>query len=1265
MKHMKKLLFLVAGAMMGVCAQAQNFTLQREQPAAPEYTTWNAEDTIYLYNIDGGGFYTNHRGGTGSPYWGTRACVNDTIGSKVIFTRTNPAGGDYDLPEDWTEGESNGSCLSTTYLLVGYVSKFSAYMCTYTTDWQSIWTDNNTAAYRYFNVVKNSDKSFKIERNMKMAGVTDGAVSEGWYLGVDDEGICFLDTLGGGMGYAINWAAVSPSVYDSYIESAKEQLALYSAGESLKKAIQAAYDSNPGIDLSSQLAVYNNASSTVAEMEAAQATIAQAIVDFVSSKGSVDNPVDLTSALTNTTFDTVGDFTGWKGTSFGAGGTTGPSAEHYGHAYDTYQYIVGAQPGVYKLTANGFFRKSDVSTDWSNWLAGTKSDAKLYIKGATYGTFATAIKHIAEGYSTSSVTTASSESNADVTDADGNSLNIYVPNTMLAADDYFHNADGTSTDRYYNEVYGALAEGDTLFIGVQNTVGGSSDWSIFDDFQLYYLGNSDEAYDVLKNNALEANTYTVPEDTYYSQAELDTYTQAYAALQAASGADVFDKIDAVSAAVDSVQNSVSSYTTYIELVNTIENWLSEGESSGMNMEIDEVAYLADYIQAESSDDTDFGYPNGVLNEVITNYQNGGMGGKLTNQQILVEYDSLYAWYQQATKNALVPGADLTSLITNPGFEEADGKGWSLDSSAGGTSSLTNWHGGDATNYCAEAYQQNFDVYQIVTGLPNGLYSVSVQAFYRTGENSVAYEAYLADPEMTGDAKVYPEVYFNDFSAKVRNVMEIRYTENLGSNCYSCADGTYSLNGMTSASAAFSLEDESQNFTMNCYGLVTDGTMRLGIRKLEGATDSQQWTLWDNFKITYVGKDADALSSVIDNYLERAAELDDAEYGTPDKTALATAVANAEAAQASGDADQMYEALDALVKAVNTANSSVTTYTDMATTLESLMNAIGNYPEASQEAQEAASNLYDEVDGYLSSYELSGEDLAVYEDKINDAIAELKVIEPNDDVSDENPQDYSGMIINPTFDTIGDFTGWSSGFAAGGTTSTCAEVYNATFNVYQDIVKLPAGMYEVKVNAFMRVGSATNDYTEWSNENGGEATSVTTYLYATGSEGTASVRVKHICDGGLSTSDLGSVNAAENAHGECYVPNTMAEADSYFHMTGDDGEALNVYEVSLYVKVGDDGKLRIGVYNQDANLPSTSWSLFDDFQLYYLGTESSHAQDADNGAVRIDGVSSDTQVVSSAIYSLSGARMSGLQRGINIVKQQQADGTVKVLKVLVK
>ena len=88
---------------------------------------------------------------------------------------------------------------------------------------------------------------------------------------------------------------------------------------------------------------------------------------------------------------------------------------------------------------------------------------------------------------------------------------------------------------------------------------------------------------------------------------------------------------------------------------------------------------------------------------------------------------------------------------------------------------------------------------------------------------------------------------------------------------------------------------------------------------------------------------------------------------------------------------------------------------------------------------------------------------------------------------------------------------------------------------------------------------------------------------------------------------------------------------------------------VYTLVEEGGSITFGL-KKDVTI-SNDWCAFDNFRLYYVGAEAPSAvQTVGAGAAR-----------ATEVYSLSGARLSGVQKGINIVKY--SDGTVK--KVLVK
>ena len=1014
------------------------------------------------------------------------------------------------------------------------------------------------------------------------------------------------------------WRFVSQEAYGVW--AAKK--AIFDAAVVLGKTLDEAATECPDLDVSAIKAVFDNPNSTEAELKQANEDLKVLMVNYKLKDATVDNPANITEKIVNATFDKVGDFTGWNGTGFGAGGTTSTNAEVYGKSFDTWQDIEGLPGGIYMVACNGYTRYQSAQADYDAWSKGIASETKIYLKSETLGQYFTQVMHVSQGGSIDEPIGAGATTQVKFTGDDQVEHTLYCPNTMAAANDYFH--DGTN--RYRNEAYGPMTDGETLRIGVFNQKATGSDWSIFDDFQLMYFGNGLDAYQLWGSKVKEANQISF-DGYYYGAPEKQYYDHVMSELTTATTKEaISEAVKLVDLAVDTVNASRQAYEVYVAAIDAAVTWMNE---AGIVEGDDNYNKLSDYVSAPAEDNEEVteahGYPNGCANYIL-NLAEGEFVGKLSVKDIIAETEYLQNMQAEAVRSNLVDGSDLTNLIVNPGFEEAGGKGWSLDTHNGAaTSSLTNWHGGNSNNYCAEAYEQNFDVYQVIENVPNGLYEVSVQAFYRTTSNQAAYDAYVADPKMEGDAKVLSYVYFNSFANPVKSVMEIQYEENLANNCWS-VPGTdpqkYTLDGMASASTAFSLPDENVNFTQKVYGLVTDGKIRLGIRNLEGSKGGR-WTLWDNFKLVYRAKNPNAVAAVLeaklDEYSAYVTEQSDNELiNSAEKTLAGNAIENAETALGSGDVNKMWDALIAINDAYVHTQEHVALMKETKDVMDELTNAMNEYSEtASADALAEAQAILEE--GYD---EYTNEELAVLNAKAKDAIAKLK-IPATTGASDDNPVDFTDVIVNHDIEQ-GATVGWKYTKNGGngpnldaGIEGKSVEFWNdpasnLQFNFYQEIAHLPAGKYELTVTA--------------------------------------------------SNSLNGQEDPGNPGRAFLYVATYTTESDSTWFSSDpvvvqpeNCPEKYADYSVIFSVEEGQ--LVTIGV--KSSGTMTARWFVCDNFKLKYFGTESQQ-EDSEN-PMSVDGVevAEGAQIV--AIYTVSGAPVASLQKGLNIVKY--ADGSVK--KIFVK
>ena len=96
---------------------------------------------------------------------------------------------------------------------------------------------------------------------------------------------------------------------------------------------------------------------------------------------------------------------------------------------------------------------------------------------------------------------------------------------------------------------------------------------------------------------------------------------------------------------------------------------------------------------------------------------------------------------------------------------------------------------------------------------------------------------------------------------------------------------------------------------------------------------------------------------------------------------------------------------------------------------------------------------------------------------------------------------------------------------------------------------------------------------------------------------------------------------------------------------------------VYFVIERNQPIKFGV---KCTLTSDTWCCVDDFQLTYYGANSEHQP----GPAAIDVLNSNAETTVD-IVNLNGVKMLTLKQGINIVRKTDAQGNVKVVKVLVK
>ena len=1027
---------------------------------------------------------------------------------------------------------------------------------------------------------------------------------------------------------------------------------------SLKKKLDEATAGYPAVDFSEAKTAYDNTQSDAKTLAEAEAKIGELQDAYDIAHATVDKPGDITSQLTNV--DGSSD-TDWTRTWLGDG-RVGDfhlntwSVEGNNNADGTNMVVnfledwvakgntlsdqkfqrnpVKVAPGAYKITANiRVYNESGADYMKGAYLFGNVSRNSLF----------------------------ANEDEAQTNAVEGAKYNTY--NNML---NYWK--DGFET-------YAIVPKDGTLTFGVM-IENANYNWVAAKNFRVYYMGDSYESLDYVRKNS-DMFALPFPEETFAMQQLLDDYNNAIPNYGKAQNAEeLLDAVQKLVSLSESVQNNANAYKAYKDRVDGLKAGIENGEIDldGPDADIlfDYLDDLGEELGPDSKTSVEYGFKNGYSAYIIANRL-------LKTEEITEELEFLNKLYDAAVRTSLKDGTDLTNLIVNPGFEEdlvdGKGKGWSLDTSKGGTGSLTNWRGGDSDgkNYCAEAYEQNFDVYQEIEGVKDGIYEVSVQAFYRGGWPEAAWNNYKKDPEMKGDAKVYSEVYLNEFSTPIRNVMEItlddvsQFTskDNYSSFAVTGEGGettnVFVPNGMASASTSFSLEDPEKNYTMSAYGLVTDGKIRLGIRRLTTPpSNAGTWTLWDNFKLTYRAKNPELAAQVLD---AKAKELNEllatSEENMTDPVIQNSVYAYTESQKTDLSDAAKYEVLIETNDALVAAKENILQVGAYKTANEAYLAACDELEKVDESQEAEIWNQIDEMDDELEGdafRSLSTEDLVTLIAKVEDftkevqaAIDDIKLaqkVAEMADATDDKPYDATSWIINPDMedasqdsnaDASKKMAGWDFWKAKGngpvkgsdGINGRSLEAWSGTigaeleFTAYQTLTGLPAGKYKLSAKAANASNGVAADETLWADPE--KAATGRAYLCAILSDGENEKAV--------STPVEPNVGSATTA---------------------------NTYTVTFTVEEGNDVKIGF----QSIGTMPFRWFMCDDFTLTYYGTESAKVDSTDEGdVVAIEGVEETAPATKAiaGIYNASGAKIATLQQGINIVKY--TDGSVK--KIFVK
>jgi len=643
--------------------------------------------------------------------------------------------------------------------------------------------------------------------------------------------------------------------------------------------------------------------------------------------------------------------------------------------------------------------------------------------------------------------------------------------------------------------------------------------------------------------------------------------------------------------------------------------------------------------------------------MLNDYKKWVQALALTNDQIrakIVEFDEVIA----ETKRHLTPGSDCTNYMKNADFEKR-AEGWNGSPGIG--------TGGG--NTCAEAYGKKFDIYQEVKGAPVGVYEIQVQSFFRLGRPQFEGASTNSWAIWEEGKQIAPAwVYMNQAQTPLKCIYEegapnglLPKVNETDEDAYYTADkidepgnGNQYPNTMTQAAEAFA----HGMYKASAFGLVAkDGdVMRLGVKgDLTGQYDNANWAIFDNFKLTFRGFQADVVLASLQNALTDLNTYAEKSMGKDAKAAL-NEVAQAYAAVDKEDGKAMFDVLVKCFEVSEQVQTSIALFEQLIAANTLMSETIDGAPCDDDVKLEAAA-LNDELNRKILSGELTDEQAQAAIKQIAEMVTRLNTDPIYKTATDENPVDMTSLLKSPGFEKIDGDTktnsieGWenTTGYNFGNDDKQkgayALEFYQKTFDMYQDIVGLPNGTYEIGAQVFNRIGGFDTDYDAYkANPNAAQA-----FIYGVADGKTSSAPAVCATAGAVVGEDPAITGeSTQTFEGTTYyMPNDMVSCVGFFD--------LGRYKTSVIVKVTDK-TLRVGVKKNEQI--GSDWVLMDNFTLTYFGENSAKEVGGDpSGINTINAGGAQVQY-----FTLDGRKTNAAQKGIFIQKTVLDNGKVVVRKI---
>ncbi len=447
-----------------------------------------------------------------------------------------------------------------------------------------------------------------------------------------------------------------------------------------------------------------------------------------------------------------------------------------------------------------------------------------------------------------------------------------------------------------------------------------------------------------------ANEQEFIENTVAYKALLEEYKKAVESWESIESYDEFLAAYLASAELkESIKQSAAGYADYVQACEAAVNYLNEN-----NVEGTWSTFLQTYLQENVEPCTD--YPNGSYAYIMENLD-------LDIAAVTAEIAFVNQMLENAIAGGVTSGTEVTRLFANSTF--ADGfEGWTTESNGptfdtGGQKDLMPIARGGG--------QGSFDFHQTLNELPNGIYLMTLNGFFRAGKDATS-QFYAG------------QLYMNSTANYVMTINEDVVSSDDAEdkvNCYLDGDTHYVTddidgyvpNTLVGCSYAYT----AGRYLNYCATEVTDGNLTVGVRNL-GTGLASDWLPVGGMHVYYLGTAEEAneeLADVLAAFAQRAQVIldflwsgDETFAQNPNmsndlKDQLAGLVGEVDAAETGEAKITLINKFSALFNAIHDCRMA---YIDMATTIFWMFD----YIDQLYAADLVTNDEYDEWEGKIFS-----------------------------------------------------------------------------------------------------------------------------------------------------------------------------------------------------------------------------------------------------------------------------------------------------------